>query len=78
MYGDGEYFDNDGRNYGVDAGSIGCFPVEDLGSDPEGLDLGHVVEFGKDFDCCVVDRDGAICIDLIEIKTDWENEDEDY
>lgn len=47
-YGDGVYDDQEGREYPVDSGSIGCIKVEDLTEeiDPE---LGHVIDFPNDF-----------------------------
>jgi hypothetical protein len=45
-YGDGEYRDNKGRSYCVDAGLIGCILVDDIHPDEaKNLNLGHVVEF---------------------------------
>ena len=48
-YGDGTYQDQEGRDYPVDAGLIGCIRVEDV-YDPEWYLAGmNVVEFDKPF-----------------------------
>ncbi len=83
QYGDGCYEDQSGRDYGVDAGIIGCFPVAAF---PEGYDLdklsrlGHVIEFDGPFTCDVVDSDGNICIGDLVIATGGndDNEEDDY
>ena len=67
-HGDGCYRDNEGRKYCVDAGLIGCFPVNALGRNPQ-MDGGHVVEFDKPFDCIVCDDGGVIRIGRLTIKT---------
>ena len=73
--GDGTYKDKQGREYWVDAGLIGCFPMENL---PKGIDTqgGQVVEFESDFSCCTVDDDGVIEIGNVKIDTDPTEEDE--
>ncbi len=74
-YGDGEYFDQHGRAYGVDAGLIGCIAVKDIdfnnsGNVPKG---GHIIEFTSDFDCSggrySKDWDGCIRIHNVHIET---------
>ena len=67
-YGDGCYPDNEGREYGVDAGLIGCFPIDEL-KDQQGVDDGHTVAFEKDFDCSTCDSSGVIKIGKLEIRT---------
>jgi len=48
-YGDGVYYDEQGRQYPVDAGLIGCIRVEDV-YDPEWyLEGVHTVEFKNPF-----------------------------
>lgn len=47
-YGDGTYFDNKGREYGVDAGLIGIVPVSAIDKNKRG-DGGQIVEFKEDF-----------------------------
>ena len=80
-YGDGCYRDQQGRGYDVDAGLIGCFPMDAL---PEGAaeaieknGLGHVIEFQRDFSCHTCDGEGVIEIGQVRIDTDPED-DEDY
>ena len=72
MYGDGCFQDDEGRSYGVDAGIIGCFPVQEL---PEGFDSsgGHVVEFPQAFVCEPThtpgNHEGTISIGHLDIET---------
>jgi hypothetical protein len=48
-YGDGTYQDDNGRNYPVDAGLIGCIRVEDV-VDPESWLAGvQTIEFERPF-----------------------------
>ncbi len=68
-WGDGRFWDGEGRWYGVDAGLIGCFPVGALGDKPA-IYGGHVVEFSQEFLCSVCDEDGDIHIGHLSIKTD--------
>lgn len=67
-YGDGCYPDNLGNHYGVDAGMIGCIPVDNI----EVNSLGTVHTFDKDFDCEY--DNGTIRFGHVTIKTggeDW-------
>ena len=50
-YGDGTYYDAQGREYGVDAGLIGCIAVEDIQDDSElRYDQGgHIITFDNPF-----------------------------
>ena len=78
-YGDGCYMDEQGRDYPVDAGLIGCVKVESVDKDAN-LGLGNVHTFESDFE---VYSDGqVITFGDISIDTDpsWEDEDdyEDY
>ena len=79
-YGDGEYFDQNGHAYSVDAGSIGCTLVDNISSDKYEnlLDLGNIVEFKQDFN--VYERNGKIHIGHLEIDTDpiYDEDNEDY
>jgi hypothetical protein len=80
-YGDGSYRDQSGREYLVDAGLIGCFPMDALGVDPK-MDVdpgdgGHVVEFKMAFSCQVCDEYGVIRIGHIKIDTNPSYEDEE-
>jgi hypothetical protein len=76
-WGDGEYRDEHGRRYGVDAGLIGCIRVEDIDitNDSNFLTGGNVIEFEHDFDCGYYD--GVIRIGHIRIDTDPEYVEED-
>lgn len=79
-WGDGIYFDKEGREYGVDAGLIGCIRVEDI-NDPNATPefSGHIIEFKEPFETSYFN--GVISIGHIIINTDdiEENfEDEDY
>ena len=73
-YGDGCYMDEQGREYPVDAGLIGCVKVESVDKDAK-LSLGNVHTFESDFD---VYSDGqVITFGDVSIDTDPSFEDED-
>jgi hypothetical protein len=79
-YGDGEYNDQNGHSYSVDAGSIGCTLVENITAFKYKNieDLGNIVEFKEDFE--VSEDKGMIHIGHICIETDpdcWNDEEED-
>ena len=69
-WGDGEYRDQYGNRYGVDAGLIGCIRMDDIKSVKiENVSrLGNVVNFQKDFDTSYLN--GVINIGHIHIDTD--------
>ena len=48
-YGDGEYYDQYGHTYSVDAGSIGCILMSDIRANKyyNLLDLGAILEFAE-------------------------------
>jgi hypothetical protein len=75
-WGDGTYKDEQGREYGVDAGLIGCINVKDIApSELENLKDGHVIEFVQDFSTFSaggIIRIGSVCID-----TDFAEEEEE-
>jgi hypothetical protein len=75
-YGDGCYLDQDGKEYGVDAGSIGCIKVSDIDQNNKENDikLGHVHEFKSDF-ITDSDEDGNITFGDIVIKTGDDEDD---
>lgn len=83
-YGDGTYRDQRGREYWVDAGLIGAFPLDQLGDKPD-TEGGQVVDFAFKVSCRVCDEDGVIQIGDLRIDTDpawdedddWGDEDED-
>ena len=72
-YGDGSYQDNEGKEYGVDAGLLSIIPLE--ACDGDSMDGGHVVEF-KDRVCVEVDE-GVFSFGHIKIDTTEGAEDED-
>jgi hypothetical protein len=70
-YGDGQYEDEQGRVYPVDAGLIGVTPVEVVGDQvPSGA---HRLAFANDFSCSY-DK-GTIILGHISINTDPADED---
>ncbi len=82
MYGDGEYTDQNGRAYGVDAGLIGCILLSDIDQSVKGNDiaLGHVVTFTEPFH--TGSNAGTIHFGRLEIQTgdsdDEEEEEPEY
>lgn len=84
-WGDGCYYDGSGREYGVDAGLIGCIRVEDIDpSEADNVPSGNVIEFTEDFVC--YRRGGVIRFGDVYIDTDpsfdedstniWDDEDD--
>lgn len=77
-WGDGEYRDQLGNRYGVDAGLIGCIRVDDIDlNDPSNfLDGGNIVEFTQPFSVSGgraennSSWDGVIRIGHLMIETD--------
>ena len=76
-YGDGNYFDQEGKSYDVDAGLIGCVALEDINFDDRSNFVagGRVVEFVKDF--TTFSAGGVITIGNISIDTDPVEEEEE-
>ena len=72
-WGDGCYLDQEGRQYGVDAGSIGCILAKDLtypGSVPEGPSSGgNIVDIPEDFEPKGSRKDGIIQFGPVIIET---------
>lgn len=75
-YGDGVYYDNYGRVYDVDAGSIGCILLDDidLTNTENFLESGNVIEFADDFETggdrfTSNDWNGIIAFDIVEVDT---------
>jgi hypothetical protein len=70
-YGDGTYQDQEGRDYPVDAGLIGCIRVEDV-VDPEAwLEGVQTVEFTQPFELVYLDgvisfvyNDGTVALEI--------------
>jgi hypothetical protein len=82
-YGDGEYKDQYGNQYGVDAGLIGCIKLTDIKLNVSDVHyLGAVHTFANDFETTGgrndTHWDGIIHIGHVRIETDPQVEDEDY
>jgi len=81
-YGDGEYYDNNGHIYPVDAGVIGVVPLELCCKQQNGLHLGRVIEvLGEATLECPTRGNFVICVGntIVTINTDeYGNEDEEY
>lgn len=69
MYGDGTYVDQDGDEYDVDSGTIGCVMVSGFPVGKWGNGNAMIVEFLEDFDTFA--ECGVIYIGNIKIDTDW-------
>ena len=72
-FGDGSYKDQQGREYGVDAGTLAAVPF-DLVERSFGS-LGHVIDFDKPFECSC--DEGVFTFGNIVIDTYGHAEDED-
>jgi hypothetical protein len=77
-YGDGTYYDYEGREYGVDAGLIGVVPFKCIDDNFKG-EGGQIIEFNEDFQA--YEQDGTFFIGDITIETgdldeesEWEDE----
>jgi len=71
--GDGTFYDNYNREYGVDAGLIGIMPVEAIDNESNG---GNIIEFENDFE--VWSEEGLFRFGNITIDTGYDEDDEDY
>jgi hypothetical protein len=73
-FGDGLYFDQFDREYSVDAGSIGCFKVEDIRADKyDDIEtLGNIVEFGSEF--VTGAHDGTLFFGDVKVYTNGSND----
>ena len=77
-YGDGEYYDQYGHTYRVDAGSIGCVLMSDIRANKYDniLDLGAVLDFPDNF--VTSKHEGQIQFGHVSIDTDpADDEDEE-
>jgi len=72
-WGDGSYQDEEGRNYGVDAGLIGIIPFGNGISNMMGTNL---VEFTGPVFCYY--KNGKIIFGNVKIDTDADSEDNNY
>ena len=82
-FGDGTYYDYQGRAYSVDSGTIGCIKVDDLVSPSEKADLestinaglGQVIRFPEEFRTYTFE--GEINFGNVHIDTDPEGDEDD-
>ena len=75
LYGDGSYNDNEGREYGVDSGSIGCMLVPEDAPEVRG---GNCITFRYPFEA--YSTGATLVFGPIRIETgdqDWNDRDED-
>ncbi len=70
-HGDGIYCDQDGDEYGVDTGRIGCIPIESIDQES---DMGLIVLFKEDFNCRWIAEGGFACFGDLAIRTDTLNQ----
>lgn len=79
-HGDGTYFDAQGREYGVDAGLIGCILLSDIdiSNQDNFIDAGQIVEFDQPFETSGGREEGVIRFGSVCIDTDWEDDEEEY
>lgn len=77
-YGDGCYYDEQGNEYPVDAGLIGCINVDDIApNERDNMVSGRVIEFIQDFS--TFSAGGVIRFGSVVIDTDATEEyEEDY
>lgn len=79
-YGDGKYYDQLGRSYVVDSGTIGCIPVCALGefNEEEARRLGNIIDFPTSFEVEYDDESGLISLGSVSILTgDYPEDEED-
>jgi hypothetical protein len=80
MYGDGGYFDGQGRKYSVDAGLIGCIRFDDIDDPNAQINGGQVIDFTEPFETS--EDGGVISFGNIRIDTkgedDFDEEEEEY
>ena len=78
MYGDGTYHDQQGKEYWVDSGSIGCILLDDikLSNMQNNLKGGAIHKFDTSF--YTGEMDGKIMFHKVSIDTDDVLEEEEY
>jgi hypothetical protein len=76
-YGDGTYRDQNGRSYGVDAGSIGCILLKDIDVSCPGNFVGDGQSITFDQDFSTGEQDGKITFGFVTIDTDPDYDDEE-
>ena len=82
-YGDGGHYDQHGKEYGVDSGTLGCVLISDIKDTnitrEKLLRLGNVIQFTNEFSVSSIE--GVISFgaeeELIRIDTDTQEDDED-
>lgn len=76
-YGDGEYQDEHGNEYGVDSGSLGIIAIKDISEeDKENIKLGHIFTFKEQFQVSACD--GGFIFGDVRIDTNDPDEDEEW
>ena len=73
-YGDGRFYDNENREYGVDAGLIGIMPFS--ACDGDSMKGGNVVKFTEPFEVSV--NNGVFNFGDVVINTGDEDDNPDY
>lgn len=73
FHGDGSYFDQENRAYGVDAGLIGCIRFDDIDDPDPQIHGGQIIEFKEPFE---TSEDGGV-ISFGHIRIDTKGEDEE-
>ena len=80
--GDGTFYDHENHEYGVDAGLLGCSPIEWNSYKYEDLEkLGHVHTFDDQFQCTWIDGNfsfGSFIIHTDYIGEEREEDDDDH
>jgi hypothetical protein len=75
-FGDGEYYDEFGRPYGVDSGMIGIIPLSAINLRQKSLVGGWEIEFENAFD--VMYESGCFTFGHIRINTDDDSDDYEW
>lgn len=83
--GDGDYYDQDGREYPVDSSSIGCVNVDEIDmklmKSYSGGPVGYIIDFQDEFTCEEEDNEimigDEVSIRIGKSKHDGHNEDEE-
>lgn len=82
-YGDGEYFDGQGKRYSVDSGTIGMLLADDIRDEIAYLEGGNFHEFENPLNenCCGEENGeiwfGSVCINTADSPEDDEYEEEE-
>lgn len=76
-YGDGNYKDQSGRSYGVDAGLIGCVAIEDITDPDADFEGGNVIDFPLAFETGSQEGELHFGHIVIETRNESDNNEED-